>query len=193
LGKQAGLDLATSRGRLEDAVAAGRDRIGEEASVVLDPAREREAADLLAAGRLSQRAIGREAKVSRGTVGAMASGRREPDLSRRAAAKKLAAESHDVMTVPGEAKCSNCGVQITFRPCHACRIRLLLYAAGHRAPPPEPDEPLTLALRDEDLASYEGLRAQKVAELIGGVPEVDRPDLDALEPTVEELRRIEAE
>lgn len=158
---------------------------------MVNPGREGAAAELLAAGTLSQRAIARQAKVSRGTVNAMANGRRPRDLSRRAAAAKPNGQT--IVTVPMEARCLGCGVMVTFLPCHRCRIRKLLHAARRRpATLPEPDEPLTCALLEEDQARYELLRQRKVDELLDGMLLAEeRAELDEIEPTVEELCEIE--
>ena len=160
--------------------------------MIVDPAREEEAAGLLAAGTVSQRAIARQVKVSRGTVAAMANGRRPRDFSRRAAAAKLSGPALEIVAV--EARCPGCGAMVAFLPCHACRIRTLLCAARRRpATLPQPDEPLTVAMRDEDLPRYELLRHQKMEEHLDALPATDRAELDEIEPTEEELRRIEEE
>lgn len=72
---------------------------------------------LLAAGRMSQREIARFLRISRGTVVAIAHGRR-PDYSARSAA---ALRQGDAVPGPVE-RCPGCGAMVRM-PCLACRLR----------------------------------------------------------------------
>ncbi len=72
---------------------------------------------LLAGGRMSQREIARSLNVSRGTVGAIAGGRR-PDYSQRSACGPGRIEAP-----PGPTeRCPGCGGMVQM-PCLACRLR----------------------------------------------------------------------
>jgi hypothetical protein len=74
--------------------------------------------DLLRSGKLSQRMIARRLKVSRGTVLAIARGRR-PDYARRATPKD------EVPSPAGSPKrCPGCGGLVQM-PCLLCYIRRL--------------------------------------------------------------------
>ena len=74
---------------------------------------------LLRAGKLSQRKIARQVRVSRGTVGAIASQRR-PDYEARRHRKEA---EFEFPTGPA-VRCPDCGA-MTQMPCLACRVRAL--------------------------------------------------------------------
>jgi len=73
---------------------------------------------LLRQGELSQRRIARQLGVSRGTVQAVATGRREP---RRVAGTNHTAESLPFRAGPLE-RCPGCGGMV-YMPCLACHVR----------------------------------------------------------------------
>jgi len=164
---------------------------GDGGSLLIDPAREREAAGLLRTKTLSNREIARRTRVSRSTVGAMASGRRPMDYSARCVEARL--QPGDRVESTEEGRCGECG-GLVMLPCRACRLRGLLHAARRRPGTPDPTEPLTMALKDEDLARYEMVRRQKTTELLREVDPPDAPDeLDLVEPTESELREIDTD
>jgi transcriptional regulator with XRE-family HTH domain len=108
---------------------------------------------LLAEGKLSQRAIARHAQISRGTVGAIASGRR-PDY------EILTTDSEEESIGPPQ-RCPGCG-GLVYMPCRLCRVR------GKRAQesPPRPESQFAesqqrprLELRHEHFVRYEQVRA----------------------------------
>lgn len=72
---------------------------------------------LLAEGRLSQRTIARRTGVSRGTVGAIATGRR-PDYD----ARRRAAGSDYTPPAGKPVRCPGCGALVQM-PCLACQLR----------------------------------------------------------------------
>ena len=75
--------------------------------------------DLLADGNLSQRNIAKQLGVSRGTVSAIASGKR-PDYTVRCRQR-----SHDDFAPTGPVqRCPECGAMVLM-PCLACRIRAM--------------------------------------------------------------------
>ena len=114
---------------------------------------------LLAEGELSQRKIAATAGISRGTVGAIAAGRR-PDHDASAACRRgqLLPRSGPPRRCPG------CGGMV-YMPCRLCRLRAEL-AAGSKPPgqwPARPDEPLELELTAEHRDRYQQVRAQRTA------------------------------
>jgi hypothetical protein len=80
---------------------------------MVTPAKVAEVRQLLAQGNISQRQIARQLRISRGTVGAIASGKR-PDYS-----VKLP-ELPQCLLPP--VRCPGCGGYV-HPPCRACRIR----------------------------------------------------------------------
>jgi len=119
---------------------------------------------LLAGGKLSQRKIARLAGVSRGTVGAIAAGKR-PDRAplRRNGEGELLGPAGPLERCPG------CGAMV-FMPCRACRARVT--AAGSPKPPAalpavQIDETLELQLKPQHRARYEPLHARKIQEELG--------------------------
>jgi len=156
---------------------------------LIDPHREREVADLLGAGTLSGRGIVRQTGISRGTVWAMANGTRPLDLS--AAAREARQSTGQGPTAEG--RCGHCG-RLVMLPCRACQVRKALAEARRRPGAWGPDEPLTIALKDEDLARYEMVRSHKIAELQREMLAPDAPEeLEMAEPTGAELSEIDSE
>ena len=128
---------------------------------MIAPAVVEEIRSLLTKGKLSQRAIARVTQVSRGTVGAIATGRR-PDYETLRRSRR-----DDTAPLPlgPRRRCPGCGGMV-YMPCHACRIR----DTAARRPWQFDlrwlallDEPLGLDLRDEERARYEEVRAQRAA------------------------------
>jgi len=107
---------------------------------------------LLAAGKLSQRAIARKVGVSRGTVAAIA-GRKRPCYDRKLA--------EDTSTGPRRrGRCPVCR-SIVVLPCLACLVRHLLAAGALRPLPTTPDEPLRLELRPPEWRRYLQVRLRR--------------------------------
>ncbi len=110
---------------------------------------------LLAEGLLSQRRIAKAAGVSRGTVGAIASGKR-PDY-------QMSQQPWDDLweepTGPPE-RCPSCGGMV-YMPCRLCRVRQAV-AEDPRLKQAQParraDGLLQLNLRPEHQARYEEVR-----------------------------------
>lgn len=109
---------------------------------------------LLAEGALSYRAIARITGISRGTIGAIASGKR-PDL------RKRSEEKDEVLEGPLE-RCPACGGYV-YMPCRLCRVRSMLCRLPVRRLPDRSLEPLHLELTDEQQARYERIHAQRRA------------------------------
>jgi transcriptional regulator with XRE-family HTH domain len=115
---------------------------------------------LLAEGRLSQRQIARATGVSRGTVGAIASGRR-PDYH-----NLRPALDEDLLQPTGPPqRCPGCGGMV-YLPCRLCRVRRLKAETSQRPFPPQPprtEEPLALNLKEEHRLRYEEVRARRMS------------------------------
>ena len=128
---------------------------------MIAPAVVEEVRSLLAEGRLSQRAIAQVTQVSRGTVGAIAAGRR-PDYETLRRSRK---EDTAPLPLGPRRRCRGCGAMV-YMPCHACRIRETAARRPWRSDSrwlALLDEPLGLDLRNEDRARYEEIRAKKDA------------------------------
>ena len=111
---------------------------------------------LLAAGELSQRAIARHTRISRGTVGGVATGKR-PDYEALAAAGSMQPAARP--DGPAE-RCPGCG-GLVYMPCRVCAAR-----SGEPAPRiPSSANPTGLAieLHGEDRERYERLHGLKRA------------------------------
>ena len=137
---------------------------------------------LLNERRLSQRKIAESIGVSRGTVGAVASGKR-PDrlLPRRAA-------DYDESLKPSgpPERCPSCGGMV-YMPCRVCRTRAVI---AEKRPPQWQfgplEEPLSLELKDNCLRRYEQLRTARLngkpssnpVEPYDDAPEDDGYELD---------------
>ena len=75
--------------------------------------------DLLSEGRLSQRKIAERVGVSRGTVNAIARGRRPEDAARR---REPATDFRPPSGLP--TRCSGCGGMVQM-PCLVCQVRAI--------------------------------------------------------------------
>ena len=95
---------------------------------------------LLAEGDLSQRKIAKVMKVSRGTVAAVASGKRRPYYPRP--------DDRDEQLSGPVRRCPGCGGMATM-PCRACRVRELRAESLKRCHVLDPEEPLRLDLADK--------------------------------------------
>jgi len=109
---------------------------------------------LLAEGRLSQRKIALQTGVSRGTVGAIAGGRR-----REQPAKPAAFEDEVAPPSGPPERCSRCGA-LVYLPCRLCRMRALLRKKRFPRRPERPLGPLRLELNDNHYARYLEIRAR---------------------------------
>lgn len=113
-----------------------------------------EARRLLAEGRLSQRRIAKKLGISRGTIGAIASGRRPDYPARRGGESPERLEP----TGPPE-RCPGCG-GLVFMPCRVCLTR----AARARRSAPAPGDAacwVALELKPHHRARYEQVRARR--------------------------------
>jgi transcriptional regulator with XRE-family HTH domain len=151
---------------------------------MIAPSVVQEVRRLLAEGNFSQRRIAKLTGISRGTVGAIAAGRR-PDY------ESLRPTANDELPEPSgpPQRCPGCGGMV-YLPCRLCRTRAL---RARSSAPPMParlmqlDEPLGLDLRKEDRARYEAIRLQRLrsfgvetsgdAEPSGEGPGTGRDDL----------------
>jgi len=113
---------------------------------------------LLAEGLHSQRKIARMTGVSRGTVGAIATGkRRDYDASPRDGQWDL-----EEPTGPPR-RCPGCG-GLVYMPCRLCHVRRLVAESRIARPPARPDQVLQLELSDDQRARYERVRLRRMKE-----------------------------
>lgn len=108
---------------------------------------------LLAEGKYSQRRIARIAGVSRGTVGAIASGKRRDYATR---ARDLEPEGP---TGPPR-RCPGCG-GLVYLPCRLCHVRKLVGEARIARPPSRGETSLELDLSGDHRARYERVRLRR--------------------------------
>jgi len=111
---------------------------------------------LLSEGVLSQRRIARLMKVSRGTVGAIASGKR-PDYTKRRS------DDEDRQPTGPPRRCPECGGMVLM-PCQACETRRMMVRQPSplRRWNPLLDKPLGLDLRGKHQTRYEEVRMRRV-------------------------------
>jgi len=112
----------------------------------------------LAAGELSQRKIAELTGISRGTVGAISTGKRSDYQSRPPSGKETLAEADGPLQ-----RCPGCGGMVNM-PCRLCRARAI--KSNHPASPiplrtTQSVQPLGLDLNDEHRFRYEQVRAQR--------------------------------
>ncbi len=122
---------------------------------MIGPAVIEEIQRLLAEGNLSRRKIAKVMRVSRGTVAAVASGRRLP--------RDLPPPPKRQFKLPRGPvrRCPECGGMVML-PCLACRIRKLNSRLPDRYPAATRDEPLRMELADKARARYEEIRQRKI-------------------------------
>lgn len=117
---------------------------------------------LLQEGRMSQRAIARFVGISRGTVNAVALGRR-PDYE----AQAREAEAQKFRPARPTERCGHCGALLKIVPCVACRARRHARRRRQRGPVHVSrviaellvgSRVLDLDLKSEDRARYEQIR-----------------------------------
>lgn len=124
---------------------------------MISPVQVDEIRRLLAAGTHSLRKIARRTGVSRGTVAAIAHGRRR-DRTPQSDPEDLGEEP------PGPVeRCPQCGA-LSQSPCRACRVRGWLRITRHKEPRQVLEEPLELELAGENRRRYEEIRARRVHE-----------------------------
>ncbi len=116
---------------------------------------------LLAEGNHSQRKIARMMGVSRGTVNAIARGKRR-DYERSPSERETELEEP---TGPPE-RCPGCG-GLVYMPCRLCRVRKLVAERRVARRPPRPAEALRLELSDDQRVRYEQVRLRHAQEASG--------------------------
>ncbi|MEE8452458.1 MAG: hypothetical protein V3R99_11110 [Thermoguttaceae bacterium] len=136
-------------------------------------------------GQLSQRKIATLMRVSRGTVGRIASGER-PDYETMRQQRKD--EQRDPQTGPLR-RCDDCGAMV-YLPCRACATRATM--ADKSAPQifrlfMQLDEPVGLNLRGEDRTRYEEVRRQRELAQRDALLQTDPDDTDELDDDPYEL------
>lgn len=121
---------------------------------MINPSVIAEAKRLLAEGQTSQRQIALRLGISRGSVGAIASGQR-PDYENLRSGDD---EEPGIDSNAPKVRCGGCGGMVVM-PCHACRDRAALAKAKRRpgVEKTDPDE-LNLQLRPEHKARCEDVR-----------------------------------
>jgi len=123
---------------------------------MIAPSVVREIKGLLADGAYSQRKIARITGVSRGTVGAIASGKRR-DYE--------VVQSDQDMEPAGPVgppdRCPGCGGFVTM-PCRLCRTRRQMAESRVARPPARPNEPLELKLTGDQRLRYEEIRLRRM-------------------------------
>ncbi|MHC4398617.1 MAG: hypothetical protein ACYTG0_02955 [Planctomycetota bacterium] len=113
---------------------------------------------LLADGELSQRKIAHVTGVSRGTVGAIASGKRRDYVT------PPADEEADSQRPTGPPqRCAECGGMV-YMPCRLCRLRKLVGESRAALRSPRSEGPLKLELSDNHQARYEEVRVRRIEE-----------------------------
>ncbi len=137
----------------------------------------------LAEGKLSQRRIARLMKVSRGTVGAVASGKR-PDYKKRR-------PNADSMPTGPPRRCPDCGGMVLM-PCHGCQTRRTMAARDDPLRRPLRrslrrrhamfDKPFGLELHGNHQVRYEDVRLCRL--LLAGAEETPS---DLVEPSEENM------
>jgi transcriptional regulator with XRE-family HTH domain len=140
---------------------------------MLDPLTVAEVKWLLAAGTLSQREIARRTGVCRGTVLAIANGKRR-DPTAEADVEPDAAE--EICSRP--VRCRGCGGRLAVLPCRLCKARAALAAVKRRPPKPVEDlEEIDLELRPE----HEARRAELLQFGLSDAAPAADPPAEAIE------------
>jgi hypothetical protein len=131
-------------------------RTGRGGPAMIAPKTVTEVRRLLAEGVLSQRKIAGLTGVSRGTVGAIASGAR-PDY----AALRPPGDGEWEESAGPAVRCPGCGGMV-YLPCRLCHVRTAIAKTPRPATPGlaiSSGEPLKLDLRPDHRARYEEVRA----------------------------------
>jgi hypothetical protein len=146
---------------------------------MIAPSVVQEVRRLLAEDRLSQRKIAKTTGISRGTVAAIAAGRR-PDYDGR----RGNGEDHLPEPAGSPQRCPGCG-GLVYMPCRTCRTRAL--RAAFSRPAPSPDhvaESVAPELTEEHRRRYQQVRAEALARdrallrpLEENDPQADEADL----------------
>lgn len=123
---------------------------------------------LVAAGALSLRAIARKTGVSRGTVTAIAQGKR------RDRPPRLRPDDPTDEPQGPIARCPECGA-LAHLPCRACRVRAWIRVRRQAKRLLGPEEPLQLELRGEHRRRYEEIHTRRLLEGSCDEPEVYDP------------------
>jgi len=113
---------------------------------------------LLAQGTLSMRTIARMTGTSRGTVAAIAHGRRRPHRADQGGSRKQGKEPLGPLE-----RCPECG-GLAHAPCRACRIRRAMGFKVDDRSNPTREEPLRVELSGEFRRRYEEVRARRIRE-----------------------------
>jgi len=111
---------------------------------------------LLADGSYSGRQIARLVGVSRGTVAAIAQGKR-PDYEALRAQREMGQQPLGPLE-----RCPGCGGMV-YMPCRLCRVRSRLARRTRRPLTNGEAEPVRLELSGEYRVRYERVRAQRIA------------------------------
>ncbi len=126
---------------------------------MIPPETVRETRRLLAEGKLSQRKIAKLLRISRGTVGGIASGKRTDYI------RRPTNDDEPIRPSGPPKRCPDCG-HMVYMPCRICRARS--ERDRRRSGPVRRlfallDEPLGLNLREEHQRRYEKVHAQHEA------------------------------
>jgi hypothetical protein len=125
---------------------------------MISPVAVEEIRRLLATGAQSLRKIARRTGVSRGTVAAIAHGKRPDRPPHDGGSEDLGEEP------PGPVeRCPQCGA-LAQSPCRACRVRSWLHNTRRKEPRLPPEEPLEMELVGECRQRYEEVRARRIRE-----------------------------
>ena len=98
--------------------------------------------------------------VSRGTVGAIANGKRR---DRNTSARDPEMEVGKPSGPPR--RCSGCG-GLVYMPCRMCHVRTAIAESSIPPRTPRPEEPPQLELFGEDLARYEPIHEQRICSAV---------------------------
>ncbi len=112
---------------------------------------------LLANGKYSQRKISRMTNVSRGTVSAIANGKR-PDF------KPKAQEDEIIFPQGPKGRCPECGAMV-YLPCRLCLLKKRIVEQNRREGRPRDPRPggiIALDLHGECRTRYEAIRAKRM-------------------------------
>ena len=124
---------------------------------MIDSEKVAEIKRLLAEGRLSQRKIAATTQISRGTIAAIAAGRR-PDYEEF---RRRRAEEEEASLLGPVARCPSCGGTVHV-PCRLCRVRALLAQAKLSPLPRWPEEKPRVELSGEYRLRYEQVRTRRL-------------------------------